>query len=157
VINIKSLLSSPNGTQETFEEHYEASDFPDCKLLKSVSIEGLLIRVEEGVSVLFEQIQSSEEVPCSRCGKALKLAIQITDTEWLFYEREPNEYDDKDELMLINRKQMELDPRDAIRQELILHHHETPHCDPECIEFKEPEKGKKSLAGLKEMWENTED
>ena len=154
MIDIHSLIHSPHGTRDPFEWELPAMHFKDLPLTRDVQVQGELLRVDEGVLMILEAVEAEQHFDCVRCGKALSLPVQIEGGEWLFYERKPKDFDAENEIMTIDRRHMQLDPCLALRQEILLHTNENPHCREECVEFKEPEKGKKALAGLKDMWED---
>jgi uncharacterized metal-binding protein YceD (DUF177 family) len=140
VINIHQLFHSPNGETEPFQFEGEAS------------IEGELIRNEEGISMALNSFAATQKSPCVCCGKTLTIDLKLMEPSvWQFYIKRPADLDDDNEWMRIDQSKWAIDPSDVVRQELVLNQDSNPRCNPACIEYKEPEKGVKALAGLKDL------
>ncbi len=153
MIKVSKIAHSPNGTQESFECSYEAKDLEGFSK-DPILVKGHLLRVEEGLLLRIEELKAKQEAFCSRCGKKLNLSVPFSGSEWLFYTNKPLEYDDENELLFVDRQHWELDPSEAIRQELILNQIEVPRCAKECVKFpeaKEEAKTVRALSNLKEM------
>lgn len=150
MIDIHHLLRSPNGTQEDFELALETKLF-DVSLTQAVRVKGNLTRIKEGIVCRIENLETEESVHCVCCEKLLKLPIHVEESEWIFYEHPVQDNPDIEGVLRIDLGTLTVDPVEAIRQELWLHHHEAPRCEPPCREFAEPQKGTKALAGLKNL------
>ena len=134
-LKINELFKSPNATREPFEIN---------------GASGELIRVEEGIMVIFDEIQTVQEAECVRCGKKLKIDLNFQPGEWLYYEKKPRIYDDASELLRIDTANMQIDLSEPVRQEIALNSVENPVCDPPCVKYEtDEEKGVKALEGLK--------
>jgi hypothetical protein len=77
-------------------------------------------------------------------------------SEWLFYEKKPRNFDDPNELVLLDMKYFTLDPTDVLRQEIVLNMSDVPRCPKACGSFmdasvQEAPKGTKGLAQLKDL------
>jgi uncharacterized metal-binding protein YceD (DUF177 family) len=151
MIDIKSLFESQNAETEDFSLSFKAKDFPDLELVGGIEASGRLIRVEEGITFILKELTAAQNCKCVRCDKKLELPLKVDGSEWLFYEKRPHDYDDFNELMQLDKMNMILDPKRALRQDIILNLNLNPHCKEECVEFKAPEMGRKSLAGLKDL------
>lgn len=140
-----------DGTREPFEAHYSAGVFEDLPLTGPILVKGELMRVEEGVMLLIQELQATQVGNCAFCEKPLKQALKFDLSEWLYYEEKPLDYDDSDEALFIDKKQLEIDPTEPVRQELLLNIGIAMHCPKPCKVFAEPEKGVKALSGLKDI------
>ncbi|MBU0981142.1 DUF177 domain-containing protein [Patescibacteria group bacterium] len=135
--DIRILFKSPNATEESFE-------------LKNAR--GRLIRVEEGIIAIFDEITTTQTADCVRCGKPLTRKIKFKPGEWLFYDKKPRNYDDANELLRIDINRFQIDLGEPIRQEIEMHINPYPHCKKECKKYPPAEKeGVKALSGLKDL------
>lgn len=150
--NVKTLYHSPNGTQEPLEltlKGFSLQSEPEFH--KDIYIKGRLLRIEEGVMVLLDELEALQEGHCVRCGKKIEQKLSFEPSEWLYFEKEPERYDDENEFLFIDLEKYIIDLSDPIRQELLLHRNEVMHCPQTCREFKEQEKGVKALSQLKDL------
>lgn len=152
MIDIRELFRSVNSTREFLELEYPVEDFEQLELTEPVKAKIALMRLDEGITMLIEELTSSVKTTCVRCGKAVTVALKTTEGEWLFYEKPPHEVDDQNEFLLIDKEEFEIDPMEPLRQELILGVPVAPHCEVECKEFEASGEGVKSLAGLKDLF-----
>jgi len=150
-VKIATLYYAVDGTKEPFEVKFSAADFEGVPVKGSITAQGHLMRVEEGVMMLISHLKATQEVNCSYCGRTLKLPVRFEPSEWLFYEKKPLEYDDENEYLYLDKKQMTVDPIEPIRQELILNLETAPRCAKVCTKFEEPEPGVKALSHLKKL------
>lgn len=151
MINIQDLFHSPNGEQEVFDWTFEANEFTEQKLLKPVRVQGKLLRTEEGIVMIIESLTSQLERPCARCEKILKRDIKVTGSEWTYYEEKRNLPLDPSEQLRIDCNRLEINPMEALRQELDLATPQRVVCEPECVHFEGEERGVKALSGLKNL------
>jgi uncharacterized metal-binding protein YceD (DUF177 family) len=150
-LKISKLYYAVDGTREPFEALFSADDFVALPLTGPIAVKGELMRVEEGIMLLMHELEATQMGNCGFCEKPLKQALQFHPSEWLYHEEKPLDYDDSDEALFLDKKQLELDPYEPVRQELILHIDPAPHCPKTCKEFAEPERGVKALSKLKEI------
>ncbi|MFT7184058.1 MAG: uncharacterized metal-binding protein YceD (DUF177 family), partial [Oceanicoccus sp.] len=112
-----------------------------------------LVRVEEGIMLSFDEIAASIKTKCVRCGTDLVLNVKLSGSEWLYFDKRPKDYDDMNEFLTLDMNKMTLNPVSSVRQELMLNMKESPRCKEDCAQFSEAIEGRKSLAGLKDLWE----
>lgn len=157
MIDIRAIYRSANGSQvkETVTLAEDELDIPQLKKLEDVELS--LLRVEEGLMLLIDKIHASLELYCVRCMKSLVLPVEITEGEWLYYDRPPKDYDDENEFLFIDKERFEIDPREPVRQEILLHVPEAPHCEKDCVHFEEGQSGVKALSQLKDLWNSQSD
>lgn len=155
-VKISKLYYAVDGSTEPFELTFAAEDFEGLRLTGPVVASGELMRVEEGVMLLLQQLQATQTDHCAFCNKLIKEAVNFEPSEWLFYETKPQEDDGADELLFLDKKQMEIDPFEPVRQELMLNRNPVLHCAKPCVKFKEPSAPEpvKPLAGLKKLLKN---
>jgi uncharacterized metal-binding protein YceD (DUF177 family) len=155
VIKIAQIYRAVTGAREPFHLEFKAEDFNIPEIKSDIIVEGQFMRMEEGVMMMIEKIEATQSTLCSRCAKPLKIPLEFTPSEWLFYEEKPHEDDDEDETLLLDSHRLELDPMEPVRQDLLLNLQAIPRCKKLCAKFEEskPEEEKtiKALAGLKDM------
>jgi uncharacterized metal-binding protein YceD (DUF177 family) len=160
ILKIGKLYYETDGSREAFELELPPEDFTgELQLSASIQVKGQMMRVEEGIMVLLEQSSTEWKTICSHCGKALKAFLEVTDSEWLFYEQKPLDYDDENEFLFIDKHQMQIDLMEPLRQEFLLACPSAPRCAKACkapIPMEEsqpiPEKQSvKALQGLKDL------
>lgn len=153
MIKVSKLSHSPNGTQEPFELSYSASDFDGLDLKGGVTASGQLLRVEEGIMMIIEELKATQNTLCARCGKKLTVPIEFSKAEWLFYEEKPLIYDDENEFLYVDKHHWEIQPFEPIRQELVLHSEDIVRCEKACARFEDAsiEEGSKALSVLKDL------
>lgn len=151
-IKIGKFYHARNGARETHALTYSGQEFSDVSLAGDVEVSVDLIRVEEGIMLLVKELKAVQKTLCIQCGKTLEIPYETESSEWLYYENKPLSYDDENEFLFFNKQEMELDPTEAVRQELILNAQDLPRCAKACKKFKEtPEEGVKALSGLKDL------
>lgn len=153
MLKIDKLYQAPNGSQEPFELSFKAGELAIPEITGPVTAHGHFMRVEEGIMMLLEALDATQETFCTRCGKPLSLPLNFKPSEWLFYETDPLPDDDENEHIKMDVHRKELEPLEPVRQDLILNLEMKPYCKKLCAKFEEakPEgsKGVKALAGLK--------
>ncbi len=158
MIKISQLYRAANGTREDLDLEFEAEVFEIPEITGTVKAKGSLMRVEEGIMMLIENIDATQTGTCARCGKELKEKIEFKPSEWLFYDGEPHEDDNENEWLKLDTHRLELDPVEPIRQDILLNLEAIPRCKKLCAKFDEskPEelKGVKALAGLKDLMQD---
>lgn len=155
MIKISQLYRATNGAREPLELEFEAETFEIPEITGTVKAKGSLLRVEEGIMMLIEDLEATQVAHCARCGKQLEKKINFKPSEWLFYDGEPHEDDKENEWLKLDTHRLELDPVEPIRQDLLLNLDSTPRCKKLCAKFEESKleepKGVKALAGLKNL------
>lgn len=151
LIKISKLYYAVDGSQEPFEAEFAAQDFEDLPLTGSVTVRGHFLRVEEGIMLIMEELKATQAAVCSFCTKALKVPVSFEPSEWLFYEEKPLEDDASNELLFIDKHQMEINVVEPIRQELILNLDPAPRCKKPCKSFAAPDPESKPLSQLKDL------
>lgn len=151
MIKISQIYNAVKGTQQEFEVVLNATDFPDLPFTGKITATGNIMRVEEGVMMLLNELEATQKMPCALCAKELSRKIKFTPSEWLFYQVKPLREDDQNELLTLDRTRMEIDPTEPIRQELILNIDSAPRCAKKCKKFEEIPEGIKALSSLKDL------
>jgi uncharacterized metal-binding protein YceD (DUF177 family) len=150
-IKISKLYYGVDGSKEPFELQYSFSDFEDLPFTGAIQIKGELMRVEEGIMLLIQEIEATQNGNCARCDKKLKQKLKFHPSEWLYYEEKPDKDDASNEQLFLDKHQMEIDPFEPVRQELLLNLDPALHCSENCAVFEEPKKGVKALSKLKDL------
>lgn len=131
-IKIANLLGQPLGAQENYKiEDTEALfDKADFKLKDSVKCDVNLIHIEGGVTVVITDLRTRLEFTCSRCLKEFQYAVKIPQAERQFLFKISKE--SQNENFLIDKNKLEVDLKEMIRQEIILHFPIIPLCSKSC-------------------------
>lgn len=155
--NISELFYGPTFFQENFDLEIPSAEFVDIDLKGTVRIKGYLLRVEEGIMAYYKSIKFIQKVNCVKCNKELALPREVKNVEWTYFEHPPEKPEDFFDQLLIDRKKMEINLNESLRQEILLNFDFNPHCKEVCykekkvkVEKKDP--GTKALAKLKDMW-----
>lgn len=154
--NISDLFFGPKFFQENFDLEIPSAEFVDIDLKGNVRIKGYFLRSDEGIMVYYKSLKFIQKSNCVRCGKELALPREVKNVEWTYHENAPEKFDDFFELLLIDRKKMEINLNESLRQEILLNYDFNAHCKEACYKEKkekiEKKPGVKALAGLKDMW-----
>jgi uncharacterized metal-binding protein YceD (DUF177 family) len=152
MIKVSQIYNAVDGTRQDFEVTFPAGAFDIKEISGEVTARGYIMRVDEGVMMLVNELEATQLTPCALCGKELKRKLNFTPSEWLFYEKKPLREDDENESLTLDRTRMEIDPFSPIRQDIILNIDYAPRCTKPCKHYEEPEDGIKALAGLKDLF-----
>lgn len=151
MIDIRELYKAVNSTREFMELDFEKEDFDQLTLTEGVHAKVTLMRIDEGIVFTVDELKTKVEEECVRCRKKVVVPIDSSEGEWLFYDKAPRDIDDKNEFLMIDKEEFEIDPMEPLRQELILAVPASPHCQVECKKFDDSGAGVKALAGLKDL------
>ena len=149
---IDQLIYRPLYTKAVFDLDFDTDDFPGHFLVGAGHASGYLMKVEDGIMLVLEELEAKQELICVKCGKKLKRDLRfVGPSEWTFYEQlrdKPLLYEE----LKIDLKKLEIDAGEPVRQEIVLHTDQNQHCEKNCTKFEESkEEGVKALAGLKDM------
>lgn len=154
MINIASLYRSVEGTKEPIELRFERNSFPQLSLKNDIECKGELLRLGHAILLGIHELSTTVLTPCVLCGKSLEIPLLIGKSEWFFYEPKYVDQSDPFDAMTINLKSFTLDPREVIRQEIILNWPDQAHCEPRCTEYETAEakpEGIKALKALRDL------
>lgn len=130
--DIRHLLEANIGTREVYS--FEAPlEFPEVEEISDLEGEIEIMKIEEGLVVILKNLDLTTQTQCVKCLKKLKIDLEITNKERIFYLKEPEEETDPNDLFFVNRKQNLIDLYDFLRQEIILHFPEIPVCYEGCL------------------------
>ncbi len=149
---IDQLIYRPLYTKADFELDFDSDDFTGHSLQGEGHASGYLMKVEDGIMLVLEELEAKQELICVKCGKKLKRELPfVGPSEWTFYEQlrdKPLLYEE----LKIDLKKLEIDVGEPVRQEVVLHTDQNPCCPKSCTKFEESkEVGVKALAGLKDL------
>lgn len=131
-IKIADLLGQPVGTQENYKIDTEASfDEADFKLKDKIKFDVNLIHIEGGIAAVVLDFKTKVELICNKCLRKFRYIVEIPQAERQFLlkileEKDPNEN------FLIDKNKLEVDLKEMIRQEIILHFPIIPLCSKSC-------------------------
>ncbi len=154
-------------------------DFPNRETgyTERHNLEGMrvqLMRIEEGINVYIENLESEVKATCDKCLQEYKQKVQVPEAERIFYFKKPPNYDqeaDQADIFMVDMKHQEIDLTELLRQEILLHFPTSLVCSGSCkglclkcganLNDKDCNCDKndsecKPLAGLKDMVRNNE-
>lgn len=173
--DIVELLRKPNGTTEVRDISLTVPFIDEEAGFKPLSaLQGTikLLKADDTIECFLEDMRIAAEVPCHRCLQPFHYDVHIQEATRSFYLDPKNKVHADD--IAIDRKNMELDANEVVRQEIILHFPIVLVCFSGCkgiceqcganlnekdcgckkIEKDENVTSKKPLSNLKEMWKN---
>ncbi len=131
---LNDLLDSGEGEREKYSLEAEIN-FPDEKfdVVSPLKFKVTLMRLKEGIHTLIEDFHCDVLLPCDRCSKSSKAAVEINKTERIFYlNRADAETEDPFDIYLIDRENSEIDLTELLRHEIILHFPDIVLCSSSC-------------------------
>ncbi|MFC1656160.1 DUF177 domain-containing protein [Patescibacteria group bacterium] len=134
IFDIGSLIRENQGTKYKFKFDEENTiKFEDNIKPKSrITADVTLMKVQEGIHVLIENMQLSLEVECSKCTTGFVQKIAMESTERVYFSEGEKEDSDMFDLFYVNKKALTVDIEDFLRQEIILHFQTIPVCSKSC-------------------------
>lgn len=86
------------------------------------------MRLEDGFHVVVSDVELDVEFICVKTLKPLVETVKISKADRIFYIDLPKSIDDPNDIFLIDKKKLELDITELLRQEIILHFPSNPVC-----------------------------
>jgi len=129
-ITIKNFLNQPPGYSEEFNLSGDKT-FDEFKLSSGIKLKAKLLRLEDGINVALENIQTSSPQTCRKCLKNFTDKIKIQYAERIYYFKRPYEAD-SDEIFMVNLKTQKIDLTELLRQEILLHLPTYQVCSKSC-------------------------
>lgn len=120
IFEISHLIDKPTGAQISYN-FTSPAHFENIDATSDIKGNIEIMRIDDGVNVLFKNIDIAVLLICEKCLKPFKTKIKIDSAERQFYFKKPNFIDDVFDLFLINNKNLTIDITEPIRQELLLH------------------------------------
>jgi uncharacterized metal-binding protein YceD (DUF177 family) len=134
VFEIGDLVREEQGTIIRFDFDEENTlEFDEGQKPKSnISAKVALMKVQDGIHVLFEDIQLSLEFNCMKCGLVHEQKIVIPQAERVYYFKKQKEDADSVDFFYVDTKSLTIDISDFLRQEIILHFPTISVCSKSC-------------------------
>jgi len=123
IFDISALARANIGTSE-----HHSFEIPETKTSGQVEI----MRTEEALSVKGKDIKTTVDFKCEKCLEDFSQAIEIPVFEREFLFEKPGEIEDPNDIFLVDKKKLEIDLSEALRQEIILHFPLIPVCSSGC-------------------------
>jgi len=119
LVDVSELLVQNIGASESlsFNEKFHFIEFVSKSNLK---FEIELFRIEEGIAVLFSNVELKVEHNCDKCISKVTQDLHIDKFESIFYTQKPSSIDDPFDMHMIDLKNKEIDLSEPLRQEIIL-------------------------------------
>jgi len=131
IFDISHLKNAATGTSEkyTFDGPVQLEGL-DLSTNVSGSME--IMRIEGGVNVCGKNIQFGMKTTCEKCLKDFVADLEIEELERIFYFDAPRTVTDIHDVYLIDRKKLNVDLTELLRQEIILHFPLISVCSKQC-------------------------
>ncbi|MFH1720492.1 MAG: DUF177 domain-containing protein [Patescibacteria group bacterium] len=161
---VAELLKKPQGTREEYEINLKPNFGEDITFKSNLKAKVILMALKDEIHVELRDLETEIERHCDKCLKKYgeKVHIPLVEGEYL---TEPPKYTEKDEdFFLIDKKDLNIDITDLLRQEILLHFPLISVCSKSCkglcpkcgtdlnkrkCDCKTSDDGKKPLAVLK--------
>ncbi len=104
----------------------------DVKLKSPLKADLMLVRMKDGLVVVFSDLSTSVDQTCAKCLEKFTQFIEVDNFERNFQAHLPERDFDPQETFLINQKDLTIDLTESLRQEIILHFPLIPVCSERC-------------------------
>lgn len=131
IFDISHLVQKPTGSSEIYTFEGPAK-FDEIDTKSDISGKVKIMRIEEGVNVELKEAKLKISLNCDRCLKKITYLITLEPTERQFLFEKPGEIDDINDLYLIDKKHLNIDLTEMMRQEILLHFPINPVCSLHC-------------------------
>lgn len=121
IIKIAELLQSSEGTQETYKINTKLDFGKSLELTSDLTGKIMLMALKEGAHVEVKGLKTAAKQVCNRCLKEYSQVIEIDEASAEFLLELPKHKEDDEEFFLIDKKNVEIDLTDFLRQEIVLH------------------------------------
>lgn len=129
--DVSKLLSKPTGTREKYTVEAKIK-LEDLNLKSDLKTSVEVMRVDEGFNARLVDMEIEVEVPCDRCLKLYAQPIHISSVDRTYFLEKPLQYDDVNDLFLVDKKHLTINISEMLRQEIILHFPTNLVCSSGC-------------------------
>lgn len=120
IFDISGLADKSVGTRDVYSfdgpAHFEELDAKGDVVGKAE-----FMKMDDGINVIVSSFESTIPLNCERCLEVFDLQVGFDHAEREFYFKEAPDSDDRNDIFLVDTKNMKIDLTDMIRQEIILH------------------------------------
>jgi len=156
IFSIAEFLEEPIGTREVYTFDLPI-DFPDIKSKSNAKGQLEIMKLDDGFNVKIMDLTVDVVLQCVRSLKDFTQTISVPMAERQFLMEPPKKVADPFDLYVVDKKRLEIDISEMLRQEIILHFPPIPVCydgpDGEVggFDHEEEKPEHKPLAGLKDL------
>ena len=129
-LSIKTFLNKHPGYSKEFELSGN-KHFDEFELSSEVTLRAKLLKLEEGINVAIENLETTAPQPCRKCLKHFTEKIKVPCAERIYWFHQPKEAD-LDDIFLVNLKTQKIDLTELLRQEILLHLPTYQVCSKSC-------------------------
>jgi len=131
IFKINDLLDKPTGTsiKYSFKGPVKFEGIPEKSEIEG---DATIMKIDEGVNLSVEKVNIEVEFQCEKCLDNYVKKIHIDQTERQFLLEKPKKVEDQEDLFLIDKKKLEIDATEMLRQEIILHFPVVSVCSKHC-------------------------
>lgn len=131
IFDISPLMETATGTRENYSFEVPI-EFTGLKLSSNIRGKVEIMKIEDGFNAKVTGIEVRMDFCCDKCLKKFQQKVQIAMAERQFYLQQPAVVEDPNDLYLVNRKELNIDLAEFLRQEIILHFPPIPVCSSSC-------------------------
>lgn len=131
--DVGDLVRKSSGTSESFDVYVEVPFVdPEHNIIPVSPLTGLitLMKSDDAIECVLKDMNLTVEAPCDKCLKQFEYKVHVGRTERSFYILAENKQHLDD--LCIDKKKLELDANELVRQEIILHFPIVLVCFPGC-------------------------
>lgn len=156
IFSISEFLEESIGTRESYAFDIPI-DFPDIDSRSNVTGKVEIMKLDNGFNVKFINLSVDVMLQCVRSLKPFIETIKVPMAERQFLMERPSDVPDPFDLYLVDKKRLEIDISEMLRQEIILHFPPIPVCYDGSsggvgdYDHEEETPEHKPLAGLKDL------
>lgn len=131
IFDIGPLMEASTGTRENYSFDIPLK-FNDINLASNTTGKVEIMKIEDGFNAKISDIKVAVDFYCNKCLKKFKQQIHIGMAERQFLLQRPTVVEDPNDLYLVNRKELNIDLAEFLRQEIILHFPLIQVCSKSC-------------------------
>jgi uncharacterized protein len=120
VFDVSKLIDQSTGSRDEYSFEGPVK-FEGMTLKAPVTGHVEIMKIEEGVNVNVTNLETKAEFTCDRCLKLYTQPILVKSAERIFHKEPPKNVEDLSDLYMMNKKHLNVDISEMLRQEIILH------------------------------------
>lgn len=132
---IRVLFGGESGEKDEYldeEKPYEF-DLGNNQIIGGTAHYDLTVmKMDDAIVAMLKDFETEIEIPCAKCLKPIKEKIKIHFIEREFFLKKPEIIEDEADFFEADRKLMQIDLSEVLRQEILLHFPSFPVCSTKC-------------------------
>lgn len=134
LFEVGDLVRDKQGTRISFdvEEKLDMEFGKDIKMISPFFAKLMFMKIDGGIHVHMKNMKATFEFICAKCGKKFKQNISSEESERVYFFEKQGDIADIFDIYYIDLKNMTIDVKEFVRQEIILHFPPIPVCSKSC-------------------------